>query len=355
MYRLDGVRMRGVASRVPARVVKTADYEVMTPQERQRFAKMVGVHERRIASEAQCASDLCAFAVDDLLAGLDWEADSIGLMILVTQSGDYPIPATSIILQNKLGLGRHCICLDINLGCSGYPFGIAVVAGLMRSLSIKRALLLTGDISSKVCAYTDKTSWPVFGDAGAATAFELDDTAPPCYFELLNDGAGNDAIIIPAGGLGGRVALDAARLQPVQVEEGVVRHAANLVLKGAEIFSFALREVPPSILSLLASTQTDPKAIDLYVFHQANKLITDTIRAKIGAAPERCISSIEQFGNTSSASIPLTLCVHKDKLATGALTMLSGFGVGLSWGNAIVSIAPGSFFSLVETDAVYGA
>jgi len=353
MHAIDGVAIRGVASVVPRRVSRSEDYDLLSPEERARFAKATGIQSRHIANASQCASDFCAFATRDLLAGLAWRPDEVGLMVLITQTGDYPVPATSIVLQQKLGLPRNCICFDVNLGCSAYPYGLAIMAAMMKSLNIRRGLLLIGDISSKVCAYTDKSAWPLFGDAGSATALELAADAERIHFHLMNDGAGKDAIIIPSGGLASRVPVGAKELESEKVEEGIVRNAVNLVLKGSDIFSFAIKEVPASIKTVLEYAGIGREAVDYFVLHQANRLINETVRTKIGASRETFLYSLGEYGNTSSASIPLTLSVNREKLAGPKRILVSGFGVGLSWGSAVVSLPESCFFSLSETDDVY--
>ncbi|MDY7577044.1 ketoacyl-ACP synthase III [Herbaspirillum sp. RTI4] len=354
MYSIAGVAIRGIAAVVPKGIERTENYEILTPEERTRFAKITGIEERRVANAAQCASDLCAFATEDLLKGLEWQKQDVGMMVLITQSPDYPVPATSIVLQNKLGLNQSCICFDVNLGCSAYPYGLAIVSGLMKSLGIKRALLLVGDVSTKSCAYTDKGSWPLFSDAGTATALELSDADAPMQFHLMNDGAGYGAIIVPSGYGASRVPITQELLEPVPQADGTTRHAMQLVLQGADIFNFAIREAPLSINTLLTTAGVPIGDVDYVVLHQANKLINDTVRMKIGAPKERALSTLKQYGNSSSASIPLTLCAHGGQLQDAPLVLLSGFGVGLSWGSALVKLPEKCFFSLNETDQAFG-
>jgi 3-oxoacyl-[acyl-carrier-protein] synthase-3 len=354
MQTIAGVSIRGVSSRIPTGVVRSEDYEMLTPEERTRFARLTGIEERRFADKAQCASDFCAFAAEDVLAGLKWNKSDINLMVMVTQSPDYPIPATSIVMHGKMGMEKNCICFDVNLGCSAYPFGLAIVASMMKSLSIKRALLLVGDISTKSCPPSDKSSYPLFSDAGSATALELDETAEPMYFNLMSDGTGYEAIIIPSGGSASRVPVTVESMVPVEVEPGITRNSSSLILRGADIFNFAIREAPVSIAALLDDAGKAIKDVDFVVLHQANKLINDTIRMKIGASKESTLSTLKQYGNSSSASVPLTMSAYGDQLQKGPLMVFSGFGVGLSWGSALVRLPVDCFFSLGETNEVYG-
>jgi len=353
MKAIPGIAVRAVAAAVPTHVARTQDYEFLTPEERLRFQKVTGIAERRIVGSEQCASDLCAFAADRVIEHAGWERESIGALILVTQSPDYPIPATAVILQDKLKLSQTCIAFDVNLGCSAYPYGIAIVASIMKSLSIQRALLLIGDISSRGCAISDKSAWPLFGDAGSATALELHEDAPAAFFDLMSDGAGKDAIIVPSGMLSSRRPRtdEAVRMEPGS--DGIMRYPDNLVLRGADIFSFAIAKVPSSIQRALEASKHKPDQVDFLVLHQANKMINDTITKKAGFRPEQAISTLERYGNTSSASIPVTLCAHSDRFDQSRQLALCGFGVGLSWGTCILSVPAHAILPIIETDDVY--
>ncbi|WDZ95744.1 ketoacyl-ACP synthase III [Herbaspirillum sp. WKF16] len=354
MYSIPGVAIRGVSTCVPTTVAKSADYEMLTPDERARFAKVTGIEAHRISAEEQCASDLCSFAVDDVLRGVGWDKADIGLMVLITQSPDYPVPATSIVMQNKLGLPQNCISFDVNLGCSAYPFGLSIVASMMRTMSIKRALLVVGDASTKGCAYTDKSAWPLFSDAGTATAMELDDAAAPMHFHLMNDGAGYQAIMVPTGGFSSRLRLTPELLEPVELGDGIKRNSMQLALDGPEIFNFAIREAPNSINTLLQEHKSGVDDVDFFVLHQANKIINDTIRVKIGASREKMLSSLKDFGNGASGSVPLTLSLNADKLnKADSNVLMCGFGVGLSWGSVMTRLPADCYLKIIENDAVY--
>ncbi|MDB5803954.1 MAG: hypothetical protein JWN73_1276 [Betaproteobacteria bacterium] len=355
MSQLSGVAIRGISTAVPTTVSRVADYPHMSAEEAERFSRSTGIYERRIVSGSQCTSDLCAFAAADLLGKLGWERGDIGALILITQTGDQPVPATAIQLQHRLGIPTTCLAFDINLGCSAYPYGLLTVGALMNTAGIRRALLLVGDICSEVCNIADKSSWPLFGDAGSATALELDACAAPMYFDLMSDGKGAQAIIIPGGGLAARQPVTAENLVPVADKNGMLRNAANLVLRGADIFSFAISKVPASVLRALEAAQWTPDSVDQCVLHQANKMINDTVRKKIGVTEERVPTSLEKFGNTSSASVPLTICHTRDAWRFPCRALFIGFGVGLSWGTVAAEMGEGTVLSWVETDDVYPA
>ncbi|MBZ0224262.1 MAG: ketoacyl-ACP synthase III [Dokdonella sp.] len=352
MSAIQGIAVRGIAACVPTKVSQTDDYDLLAPEERQRLQKATGIAAHRVSPPGQCTSDLCQTAAEQLLDHLDWERGSVGALVLLTQTPDQPIPATGIVLQDKLGLPSTCLAFDINLGCSAFPYGLATLASMMATLGISRALLLMGDIS-RVCAYADKSAWPLFGDAGSATALEIDHSAPSIHVDLMSDGSGRDAIIIPGGGLASRLPPGDWPAQPAQDDDGMVRHPANLRLRGADIFSFAITKVPPSIQRTLDAAGKMPGDVDYLVLHQANKMINDTITKKAHFSAESSLSSLAEYGNTSSASIPLTVCAHAQRFDRERLVAACGFGVGLSWGTALFSLPAGGVLPLIESDHVY--
>lgn len=353
MNALSGVAIRGIVTTVPKNVAKVADYTVLSEAEREKFTLGTGIEERHIVVGKQITSDLCMAAAEDLLGRLGWEKSSVQALVMITQTGDHPVPATAIIVQHKLGLPKTCAAFDINLGCSSYPYGLAVLGSFMRTLGIARSLLMVGDVSSRLCAYNDKSAWPLFGDAGSATALELDDCAADMHFDLNSDGAGKDAIIIASGGLASRNPPTPEHFNEVELSPGVMRNSLNLQLKGADIFSFAIGAVPASIKRCFAAAGWTVQGVDYVVLHQANKMINDFIRKKVGYTEAQALTSLRHYGNTSSVSIPLTLSAESEKLTGGARVMLSGFGVGLSWASCNVTLQPGTVLNLFETDDVY--
>jgi 3-oxoacyl-[acyl-carrier-protein] synthase-3 len=344
MKSLQGVTIKGISTAVPTQISKIEDYGILSEKERAKFSATTGIYQRHIVEHGQCASDLCISAANDLLSKLEWEKDTIEALIMITQSGDHPIPATSIIIQHKLGLTNSCAAFDINLGCSSYPYGLAIAGSFMKTLNIQRAILLVGDVSSKSCPYDDKSSWPLFGDAGSATALEIDENAPPMFFDFNTDGSGWESIFIKSGGL-------ASRNPPSN--SSLTFGDFNLKLNGTDIFSFAVNAVPKSITKCLSIAEWEIKNIDFFILHQANKMINDTIQRKVGFNDHRALSSLKEYGNTSSVSIPLTLCAEKLLFKGGEKIILSGFGVGLSWATCALNLPKQLTLNLFESDNVY--
>jgi 3-oxoacyl-[acyl-carrier-protein] synthase-3 len=334
---LKNVFLKGVVTAVPEKISRVDEYENMSEAEAKKFSLVTGIVQRRIVTQNQTSSDLCAAAADRLLDLIKWSRADIEIVVMITQSADYPIPATAIILQDRLGLNKNTLAFDINLGCSSYPYGIAIIGSTMRSLGLKKGLLFVGDTSSKLCSYSDKSTWPLFGDAGSATAVEVDELIDTkIIFDFNSDGSGKDAIIINSGGLASRNPTGLDEMDLIEVSPGIKRSGQHLQLKGADVFSFAIKEVPSSIMRCLTDANLTIEDIDYVVLHQANKMINDMLAKKIKCPTEKMLTTLENFGNTSSVSIPLTMSVNAEKIKAENLLLLSGFGVGLSWASCII-------------------
>ena len=327
--------IRAIYTSVPRQKVFTKDYEWVTIAERDLFAKTTGIIERRVASSTTTCSDLCFQAADELLTDLNCR-DQIDLILFVSQSPDYFLPSTAVILQDKLGLSKNTVAFDINLGCSGYVYGLTVIGQFLQNGNFRKALLLCGDKSTISTNYQDKSTFPLFGDAGSATLLEFDKSADEWFAHLASDGSGKDSIIIEHGH--SRHPYGSVSDEYIEYEPGVIRTKKHLALNGMDVFNFALKEVAPSIKLMLENFDINIDDIDYFVLHQANKLINESVRKKLKVAPEKVPYSIQNFGNTSSASIPLTICTClKEKIESDQLTLLlAGFGVGFSWGSVVL-------------------
>ncbi|MCO4099392.1 ketoacyl-ACP synthase III [Gemmatimonas sp.] len=338
---LHNVRYRGMATCVPKHKVSNLDCPSSKTAERERLARNIGIFERRICPEWQCFSDLAVVAAERLLAELAWAREDVDALITVTQSPDYLIPSTAIILQDRLGLRHTTIAFDVNLGCSAYPFALHLVGSMIAAGTIKKALVLVGDRSGSVRE-------PLFSDAATATALEYDPAAPPVHFDLNSDGSGFRAIMLPVGGH--REPAGIQHFIPFKDATGEWRRPDELQLDGAAVLSFSTQRVPPAVKRLMDYAGAAPESIDYFVFHQANRMINETIRKKLGLPPEKVPSTLHDFGNTSGASIPVTMTVRiRDELLTRRhRVLMSGFGIGLSWGTALVEIEGAIFPELIE-------
>lgn len=347
-FSTTGVSIQGVAAAVPRNRVSNLDLPLLTERERQQWVRNVGIEFRRVAPEGMLASDLCHAAADQLLSALAWERESIDVLVLVTQSPDLLLPGTASQLQVRLGLGKHVIAIDLNQGCAGYVYGLSVISAMMAGGFLRRGLLLVGDTITHVLSPEDKSTVPIFSDAGSATALSFDRAAAPMHFHLQTDGAGYQAICIPEGG---------ARIPHAQSDpslkvhgDGILRGGLHLAMQGLDVFNFGLAEVPPNIRALFDFAKLSVDSTDHFVFHQANLLLNESIRRKLGLPAEKVPYSLREFGNTSSATIPVTMvhCLPESLKTQPQRLLLSGFGVGLSWGSALVDLQPITCLPVIE-------
>lgn len=332
---IENTQIKGVAAAVPSTVYNNINYDWISSKEREMFIKTTGVSKRHIANFGTTTSDLCERATNDLLDKINWKREEIDVLIFVSQSGDYVIPSSACILQHKLNLTKSCIAFDINMGCSGYVYGLSVISSMLNS-QLKKGLLLVGDVSTLHASPKDKSTFPLFGDAGTCTAIEFNPDAGKSFYNLQTDGKGYEAIIIRDGGARNYVSEES--LKSKKISDGIERNSIQLELNGVDVFNFSLKEIAPNINETLSFSEVSKEEIDFFVFHQANKLINESIRKKLGLPLEKVPYSIENYGNTSSASIPITIlaAISENLTNQNKKLLLSGFGVGLSWGSAIV-------------------
>jgi len=341
--KIAGIRMAGVASAVPANTMGLADTAAvagLSLEEAEKIAKMTGVRNRPVAPPGMCTSDLAYSAAVKLLEELGWEARSIDALVFVSQTHDYDLPATACCLQERLGIPKSCAAFDMALGCSGYIYGLWVCSTLIAAGSAQRTLLLAGDTASWTSSPQDRATVFIFGDSGTATALERDDTAPPMSFVLGTDGSGRDYLIQPGAGYRNRVTAQSLERRPGA--DGVLRSPLDVYMDGSEVFAFTLREVPGLFNAILSLAGWKLDQMDAFVPHQANLFMLQHLGKRMKIPTEKLIVSLDQYGNTSSASIPLAMN-HRlaSRLSTGTENLiLAGFGVGWSWGALAVTCGP---------------
>jgi 3-oxoacyl-[acyl-carrier-protein] synthase-3 len=336
IFEIPDVRIAGLSACVPKKTLSNHDYNWITEKERDQLIHMIGVETRHVAGPGQTTSDLCFQAAEQLLASLGWDRGELNLLVFVSQSRDYIIPSTSAILQDRLKLPKTCMAIDVNLGCSGYVYGLSVISSLIRTTGIQKGLLLVGDLSNVTSNYRDKSTFPLFGDAGTATALELKPGHAPMQFNLQTDGSGYDAIIIEDGGVRNLPTKKSFTVK--KYGEGIYHNRLQISLNGIEVFNFSLREVVPNIKTTLKHFNRQLEEFDFLVFHQANRLINETIRKMLKVDPAKVPYSLHDFGNTSCSSVPLTMVsqirdILRDKPQK---LLLSAFGIGLSWGTVLI-------------------
>lgn len=330
---VKNVKVSGLSACVPSKSEENRGLSVFDSlDDSEKFIASTGVERRRLADDQTTTADMCFHAAEKLIQDLNWDKDDIECLIFVTQTPDYILPATSCILQDRLALPEECYTLDISLGCSGWVYGMSVISNLLSSGSIKKGLLLCGDTTLKPVSKLDKSAYPLFGDAGTATALEFceDETI---NFHLATDGSGYEAIIIPDGGY--RNPFAESSLVYEEIEKGISRNKLQTILNGMDVFSFGITKAPQTIKKLTAALDISVNDIDYFSFHQANLFMNEKIRKKLKLSTVQVPYSLRNFGNTSSASIPMTMITElRDELSTKKLKHIGcGFGVGLSWGS----------------------
>ena len=335
--------MAGISVGVPKRKVCNLDIaDISKDYDAASFVEVTGVKERRIGELT--VSDLAVPAVNQLLDELGWDKSTVDGLVVVTQHGDYIVPATSCILQDRIGLSKECMAMDISLGCSGWVYGMSSLVGMMSSGNLKKCLLVCGDARRRV-EFND----PLFGFAATVTALEYDENAHEMLFHLGTDGSGYDAIIIPDGGA--RNQITPSSFVPQEIE-GRAYTPLQSRMKGMDVFSFGITTAPRSVKKLAEHFGYDYSTYDFLVLHQANMKMNDMIAKKLKFPPEKVPSSMWNFGNTSSASIPLTIATQiKDNCTKEDVKLLCcGFGVGLSWGTVALEVDHLIIPNLIEVE-----
>ena len=340
---VKNIKVAGMAAGVPQKVVCNLDIEnVSQDYDAAAFVEVTGVKERRI--DELTVSDLAAPAIEKLIADLAWQKEEIDGLFVVTQHGDYIVPATSCILQDVVGLSKECAAMDISLGCSGWVYGMSAVSSLMGSGMLKKCLLVCGDARRRV-----ETDDPLFGYAATVTALEYKEGEEGFKFHLGTDGSGYDAIIIPDGGARNQITESSFEQQEV---DGRYYTPLQSRMKGMDVFSFGITTAPKSVKKLAEHFGFDYQTYNYLVLHQANMKMNNMIAKKLKFEKERVPSSMWNFGNTSSASIPITIVTQlKDASSQQCINLLCcGFGVGLSWGTVALNLDHIVVSDLVEVN-----
>lgn len=346
----NGISIKGIACAVPNNKRDAKDwYKQFGKESVEKFKKMTGVNSTHRSFEKQTASDLAFVAAKSILASKSIDNKSIGALVFISQGADYLMPATAFVLQHRLGLSNDCLCFDVNLGCSGYVYGVNIVASLMKQSNIERALLLVGDTSTKGVSPEDKSAAMLFGDSGAATLFEKNNNEESeILYHFRSDGNRFKALIKPAGAYRN---IDAPK-ERFMWNDGNIRSYYETYMNGTEIFIFSITEVPKLIKDFLSDNNRIVDDYDSFVFHQANQYILKQVAKKLRIPTEKIAISMDRYGNTSVTSIPLTLADKYGEVKERGMKniLMCGFGVGLSWGVVALKINPNDILPIIETD-----
>jgi len=343
----ENIEIAGIAGAVPERVIDNLNYsDFFTEKEAKAVIKLTGIPQRRQADEGTCASDFCYAAGERLIKTMKIDRSEIDALIFTTQAPDYRMPATGVILQHRLGLPKTTLSFDLPLGCSGFIYGLSMAFNLCQQPHINQVLLLDGE--SKKRLKTDKAGSLLFGDGGTAVLIRRTDRRNPTYLSLLSDGSRWQALHTPAGGYRNPTSLETLKMK--KREDGSVKSDEHGTMDGAAVFEFTITDVPRDIKNTVKRAQTSFEDIDYFVFHQANKFMVDHFCKKLKIPLDRVIYSLHKFGNTASFSIPLTMVSELNPHLNGAKKnlLMSGFGIGLSWGTVVTEVDNCTICDLVE-------
>lgn len=347
-----GKAITGLLTIVPAHersfVDEMANFN-FSPARSLKLKEVMGYDRHRIVKGPVCSSDLALAALEHLFAGGHVDRDDVGGLIVVTQSPDYLMPGTSKVVHGRLGLHRDVFCLDVNQGCAGFLIGTMLGFMLLEQPAIRKVLLVNVDVLSRKTSPQDRNSYPLMGDAASVAVLERRADAGLIQGSLKMDGAGRDALMIPAGGL--RRPSDATTAEPVADAEGNLRALDHLKMDGSAVFNFVLTEVPQLISDLLEETGTEVADVDAFLCHQPNRFMLHKLADKLKVPHEKMPSNIvENFGNSSGVTIPMVTVFNlRDRLLAETLRVcLSGFGVGLTWGAMLMNLGPLDFCEMIE-------
>ena len=308
-------------------LLEIANQIPITNKEAEKIIKTTGFsHIREVENET--SKDLCLTAAKKIISKLsEKEIDDIDVVLFVSQTRDYIMPQTSGIIQHELGLKSEIVCKDLPLGCSGYIYGL-MEAFMFVNCGMKSVLLLAGDTSTKFISHLDKSVRMVFGDGGSATLIKSIKSKYPVSFDYGSDGKGSNDLIINAGGM--RYPSNEITSKKNEYEPGVIRSKNDLYMNGLSVMNFAIKRVPRSIKRL---SENLIGKVDRYYLHQANKFMINYLVKKSKIDSSIVPFTANKIGNTGPASIPIAICIDINNGVISNQVVLSGFGVGLSWGS----------------------
>lgn len=347
---INNVRIAGMSACVPSRVEENLTLPIFKDEtEAQKVIASTGIERRHIVDPGTTASDLSVKAVEQLLQDLGWAATDIDCMAYVCTSRDFVAPQTACILQDRLGLRQDCCVFDLPFGCSGWVYGMSIIGSMMSHGSFRKGLLIAAETNSLNRSQEDRTVRPLFGDAATATALEFDPiNSKPMNFVYGVDGSGYNAVWAKYGGMRYPVTADATIMK--EIEPGVCRRGTDMVVNGMDVFAFAIKRPPKSLRELIDIFSINLDSIDLLLLHQANKFIDEKIRKSLKVPVEKVPYCIHEYGNVTSASIPLTLVSQCQKqLSTKENHCIAcGFGVGLAWASMEFFVGSATLSAIIQ-------
>lgn len=343
---INNVSIKAVASWLPETVL---DMESFFPfygeKEVKEIMKTTGIEHVRVVSEDTTSSDMCQRAAEYLIEKEGIDKMEIDGLVFVSQTPDYILPSTSTCLQDRLGLSKDTVCIDIRYGCSGYIYGIFQAASWIACEACQNVLVLSGDTNSKIINDNDRSLKMVMGDAGTATLVSKGDTS--IGFLIHSDGSGAEKLIVPAGGF--RIPKSAATAELKWDEDNNGRTQDDMYMDGMAIFMFAISKVPKNINTIIEQMGWIKEEVGLFALHQANKFMVDYIGKKLKVASDIVPVNATKYGNTGPATIPLLISdICSQEKFNLKKVIMSGFGVGLSWGSIACDLSQTRFYEPIN-------
>jgi len=342
------VGISAIAACVPKNISSNYNLKsLLSSEEIEKTINSIGIKVKRFVDSDVCSSDLCVKAAEKLFEDNTFDKNEIDVLIFLSQTPDYRQPATSMSIQYRLGLPKTTACFDVNLACSGYVYGLSIAYSYAMQEGVRKVLLLVGETMSKTISSKDKVTFPLFGDAGTATLIEKNNNSTTSYFSLNSNGEDSKILNMPYGGYRNMSSIEG--FIEKEDEDGNIRHGEHLKMDGMDVFNFGISVVPSDIKKVLKYSNKEIIDVDILVYHQANKLMTDFFSKRLKISHERVLYSLEKYGNTSSASIPLTFveCLGGRDVNFHNV-IISGFGAGLSWGTALLALKDTNISKLIE-------
>ena len=346
--RLKNSKIAGICCALPDNRLSVYDIgtQYFERSDIEKVVKSVGLEYIYKAKPNQITSDLALDACNNLIDGIGWDRNGIDGLILVTQTPDYILPSTANILQDKLKLPKGCVPLQVNLGCSGYVYGLWLASELICNATCKKILVVVGDTLTKTISDKDK-SVIMISDCVSATAIEYTEDCSESVYSLYSDGSGAENLIIKDGGFRNPVSENSYVL--IEDEDGNCRTNMNLFMDGMAIFLFAIGEVSETLNKFISDFNINIDDVDGILFHQANRYLISMLAKNANIPLNKVPINIEKFGNTSGASIPLLICdtLRNDLKKKDLNVVMAGFGVGLSWGFAKLLLHRGTYTDII--------
>ena len=347
LLKFENVGLRAISATVPHTIVKTHSLtEYYTEEEIEKFIAATGVEERRFVEANQCASDLCYKSACQIFDETNINREDIDALFFISQTPDYKIPGTSIIMQDRLGLRKDTLVYDVNMSCSGFIHGLLMGFTFLQLPNMNNIMIMVGDTLSKMISLRDKGTGKLLGDAGTVSVVSKGEHFGESWFSMKTEGDNIETVIVKAGG--SRIPSSPDTLKMQEWGDGSIRSLEQIIMVGDDVFSFAISVLPRDIKRLLEFAGKNIEEIDFYAFHQANNFMSNYVAKKAKANPDKILHSIQKYGNTAGTSIPLCLVENRKKIKPFSSILMNAIGAGFAYGTVLLNIGDCKILALQE-------